>query len=355
MPYPLDDNGNIRVDFVWGNFPLQPDEQRTDENADWNNEHNQPQDRGWGARSYGVTSDTLNNTVSQNLSIGDHDGYNDSWDDVSTRSVSVPTIHNIATTGYSNYPAFLPNYGGDGDTGLEVIMPNLIGLTASAASAKLVAVGLSASPLTSVENATVANDGLVFDQEEAAGDAVNAGTNVGFITYEAPTVPNVVDFDSLAAATSFIEESGLVVGTVTTSTTGATSGNDGWIKSQNPASGTKVDAGSAVNLVTYDYVAPVVTTGPIAGFNRNVVPASIGGSVSGTQNVMFLVGRTVKPTVGDTISVSGTTASDLNVNWTVSAVGDDDSYNTGGTAVLLTLVTGTFTSLTATGGTWTKL
>lgn len=346
MTYPVDDKGNIRVDFVWGNVPMQPDEQRGNNYDD--NEYTV--EGGWATKEL-VGNEPLETgwaTIVRRNGDQSPDG-NVRYDIVDYGA------HDIIDTGYSNYPAFLPNYGGDGDTGLEVIMPNLIGLTASAASAKLVAVGLSASPLTSVENATVANDGLVFDQEEAAGDAVNAGTSVGFITYEAPTVPNVVDFDSLAAATSFIEESGLVVGTVTTSTTGATSGNDGWIKSQSPASGTKVDAGSAVNLVTYDYVAPVVTTGPIAGFNRNVVPASIGGSVSGTQNVMFLVGRTVKPTVGDTISVSGTTASDLNVNWTVSAVGDDDSYNTGGTAVLLTLVTGTFTSLTATGGTWTKL
>ena len=28
MTYPVDDAGNVRVDFVWGHMPMQPDQQR---------------------------------------------------------------------------------------------------------------------------------------------------------------------------------------------------------------------------------------------------------------------------------------------------------------------------------------
>ena len=69
---PKDDLGNVQVDFVWGNFPLQPDELRGENTLD----------------------PTLDN-------------------------------HSIATTGYANYPSFLPNYAGDGDTDPEVVMPEL--------------------------------------------------------------------------------------------------------------------------------------------------------------------------------------------------------------------------------------
>ena len=70
---------------------------------------------------------------------------------------------------------------------------------------------------------------------------------------------------------------------------------------------------------------------------------------------MYVSGTTVKPTVGDTISVTGSDDAEHNVSWTVTAVENNDSYNTGGTAVKVTLVTGTITSSTATGGTWTKI
>jgi hypothetical protein len=99
--YPRDDSGEIQVDFVWGNMPLQPNEDR-DETLD----------------------DTLDN-------------------------------HTIATEGWSNYPAYIPNYNGlqlfdalgnvistnDGyfgdkvpDADPEVIVPNFVRLTRSAAN-----------------------------------------------------------------------------------------------------------------------------------------------------------------------------------------------------------------------------
>jgi hypothetical protein len=78
--YPRDDSGQIQVDFVWGNFPLQPDE-----------------DRGMA---------TLDPALDN---------------------------HVIATTGYSNYPSFIPDYSGDEDAELEYVVPDLVRVTRSAA------------------------------------------------------------------------------------------------------------------------------------------------------------------------------------------------------------------------------
>lgn len=87
-----DSGGNVQVDFVWGNFPLQPNDDR------------------------GIF--TLDPTLDN---------------------------HSIATTGYSNFPGYIPNYSGDGDTGLEVAVPNVTGLHWNEATAILSAAGLQYS------------------------------------------------------------------------------------------------------------------------------------------------------------------------------------------------------------------
>jgi hypothetical protein len=78
--YPRDNAGEIQIDFVWGNLPLQPDE-----------------DRG---------EDTLNMSLDN---------------------------HVIADIGWSNYPAYIPNYSGDEDADLEYVVPDLLRITRSAA------------------------------------------------------------------------------------------------------------------------------------------------------------------------------------------------------------------------------
>lgn len=74
-----DSAGNTQVDFVWGNLPLQPN---TGRDVDLN--------------------PALDN-------------------------------HAFATNGWSNYPQFIPNYPGDDDQQLEVVVPDFVRLTLSAA------------------------------------------------------------------------------------------------------------------------------------------------------------------------------------------------------------------------------
>lgn len=355
MTFSVDDNGNVRVDFVWGNMAMQPDQGRTDTEADWVGSNNQPQDRGWSERSYGITSDTLHTTVTQYLTLGDQ-SYDDNYQNPDTRSVTVPTIHDIVTTGYNNFPEFLPNYAGDGDAGLEIVVPELSG-SISQINNTLEGLGLVLSVVNDYVGATLDNNDSFKSQSPAVGTIVNPGSTVTVHWYSAPQVPNLAGLTE-AAATTALTNAHLTKGAVTTAdnAAGATALNDGKIKSQTPAAGNYANTGSAVALVKYAYTVEAYTTGPISGFNRL---SGTSFSLNGSDAIMYLTGRTVKPTLGDTITVSGTTASAWNQTWLVAGVEDNDSYNSGGTAVKISAIDdiyfGSESGASSTGGTWTKI
>lgn len=355
MPtFPKDDNGNVRVDFVYGNVPLQPNEGR---DADINEiiDPNGIGNVGWsGSKTY--DSANLPVTTFAYLSKGDQNY--DAGTNPDTRTVEVPTIHDVATTGYGNFPAYTPNYAGNGDDSLEVVVPTIVGLLWSEALSVLNASGFTPSSGSSTSWTSIAQDNVVLNQTPAAGSLVSS-TSITVVLGQAPTVPNLVDFDTLEAAQAFLEDRGLVLGNSYSSQVGATSQNNGWIKSQSIAPNTKVNAGTAVDLTTYHYVLqppvnPPSTTGPIAGFDRNATNSG-DGNLNGNESIMYVLGRTVKPTVGDTISVTNSSDASHNTTWTVLSVNNNDSYNTGGTAVEVALVSGFITSNTSQGGTWTKI
>ena len=264
MTYPVDDAGNPRVDFVWGNMAMQPDDQRDTVTSGpeplypANGEGN----FGWDA-TFIYPSEGLYSSVTQILSVGDKDGTNASWDYVTTRTVSVPADnHSTALTGYQNYPAYKPNYAGDGDIDIETFakVPNLVGLTTTAANAALAAAGfpLSLQIVNTTRNgATTVNDGKVESQSPLAGVESKTDIAVNVQTYNAPEVPNVVGLTETAAGIA-LATAGLVKGVVTTSDNagGATLLNNGLIKSATPAVGTTVNTGSSVALVKYLYTAP---------------------------------------------------------------------------------------------------
>jgi hypothetical protein len=355
MTFPVDDEGNVRVDFVWGNMAMQPDQGRTYTESPANNNFNQPEDRQWSAPSYARTSDTLTTTVTENLTLGDQ-SYDNFYQYAATRSVTVPTIHDIATTGYNNFPEFLPNYAGDGDAGLEAVMPNVVGLTEGAAQAALVAAGFVYSGASSTYvGATVLNNGLITTQSPAAGSIVNVGQAAALYKYAAPAVPNLVGLTEEAATTALTNVH-LVKGAVTTAgnDAGATNGNDGTIKTQSVAEGTTVDTGSVVTLVKYAYT--VTANANVAGFSTNSFPGH--DAAAGGEVYMFLTGRLNKPDVSATVLTSGNSNASLNRTWTVNTVEDDDSYNTGGTVCKLTALTGGSLdnpNINVTVGTWFQL
>lgn len=343
MTYPVDDNGNIRVDFVWGNFPLQPDENRGDDSEDIIGP-NSPENRGWSGSTVYYAS-PLNTSETQYLSVGDQND-DASWQDPDTRSVSVPTAHDIATTGWSNFPAYIPNYSGDGDTGLEVVVPNLASLSIPDAEAAVEAAGLVWNRINTATGATSDNHTDFKLQSPAAGTAVNPGSTVNGTYFQASTMPNLIGMNTIQIGNA-LTAAGLV-GQMNNTTDGATLANNGTVKSQTVAPGIILTPGTIVPYVLYNYV-PVAN--PIAGINQSSFP---GHSVlTGNDVYMFLVGRTTKPAVGNTITVASNSNSTLNGNWTVNVVEDNDSYNSGGTVVTMTKVGGGVTGVPGnTGGTW---
>jgi len=335
MTYPVDDKGNPRVDFVWGPFPIQPNDQRT-----WTGNGSQiTTDGNWtvskevGSQSLASGWDVLN------FGTGDGGNYRQqtfTWDN-----------HEIATTGYSNYPQFIANYAGDGDTGLEAVVPNIEGLTESAAQARLANAGFNTSNADGTLPGTLANDGTVHQLTTGIKNPTDV---IHYQVYTAPTVPNLVGLVDPETAQAALTAAGLVLGNTDPSTDGATSGNNLHVKSQSIAAGTKVNPGTVVNIVVYNYV---VTTHPVAGFSTNSFPGH--AACAGGEIYMFLLGRTTKPTAGATITTAGNSNTSLNRNWTVNTVEDNDSYNSGGTVCKLTALTGGVLAnpnTNATVGTW---
>lgn len=268
MTYPVDDAGNPQVDFVWGNFPLQPDDQRGTYNTNV-----YTSDGTWTVKGT-VGSDTLNYGWDViNFPTGDGGGTRQqtfTWDN-----------HEIAITNYENYPGFAGGYPFD-DTIPNVTVPNIVGLNQGDALTALSNVGLSGSGSQVTGGATVENDGLVKDQNPAAGSAVNTEATIAY------------------------------------------------------------------NL--YQYVP--VTTGPIDAITTNDLV-----DLGADEAWMYLLGRTVKPTVGDFISVTGNGGTQFNSNnYEVLSVANDDAFNTGGTKVKLHCVTGSLTTgVQGNGGTWAKV
>lgn len=122
--------GNVQVDRVWGNFPLQPNTDRAISDTSFGGGTG---DHAWAAtHKYG--SDVLQTAPYNN---------NKSVQNLFTIYPQTPAdSHTIATTGYSNFPGYIPNYAGDGDATLETIVPAVRGL-------------LRAAAITAVEKATL--------------------------------------------------------------------------------------------------------------------------------------------------------------------------------------------------------
>jgi hypothetical protein len=161
-------------------------------------------------------------------------------------------------------------------------------------------------------------------------------------------MPNILGMTQQQASTA-LANAGLTGGASgSTVTQGATSQNNGKVASQSPAAGTAVNADVDVTWTIYSYVAPI-TGGPIAGFNNSGESAGV-GMLGMDEKVMYLVGRTVKPTVGSSIVISGADNSGYNTTWNVVSVVNNDSYNTGGTAVKIK--GHSLMSSNGTGGNW---
>lgn len=297
--------GNVAVDYVWGNFPLQPNDDRTDSGTSFGGGSG---DNGW-SPAYQFTSDSLR--------ISD---YTVPFNNVGG-TVEVPAdSHIIADENYVGYPTFateitqvpwvvgrsyldgtvaniLAGYGltvgtvltttseateenrgkvkaqyptGDSatiaggtvdlvvfdtDSTADTNVPSIVGLATADAQTAVESVSLVYASTSTAVGATTVNDGTVRSQSPVAGTLVNTGTTVNAVLYAAPVVPDLAGLTEAAAEVALVAAN-LIKGTVTTSGDGATAENDGTVKSQTPLAGAKANTGSAVDFVLYAYVAP---------------------------------------------------------------------------------------------------
>ena len=148
---------------------------------------------------------------------------------------------------------FVISSGPAGDS--LIAAPVLAGLTQTAAETSIANHGLVVGAITFQASATVAA-GTVISSDPVAGTLVALGSAVNLVVAGAPvfvTVPDVVGLAQVDAESAIVA-AGLIVGTVTTTSSDTVPAGD--VISQNPLAGASAAQGSAVDLV--------VSTGPAA-------------------------------------------------------------------------------------------
>ena len=157
---------------------------------------------------------------------------------------------------------------------LIVTVPNVVGLTQSAATAALTAAGLAVGPVTNASSMTVPA-GSVISQNPTAGGQAAAGSVVNLLVSSGPplvTVPNVVGLTQ-GAATAAIIAASLTVGT--TADAYSTEVTPGMIISQNPVGNTQIPEGGAVNLVVSLGPPPIVEVPNVVGQTQSAASNTI--------------------------------------------------------------------------------
>jgi PASTA domain len=133
-----DTGGNVQVDRIWGNMPMQPNDQRLND---------------------------ANSTDVLDEDLGDHI---------------------IATTAYNGFPDYTPE-SPYLDVTPNVEVPDVLGDLTAAAQAAIEAEGLVFATGTAVNNAggaTAINDNQAASQLPAAGTVVNEGSTVTVRFYD---------------------------------------------------------------------------------------------------------------------------------------------------------------------------
>ena len=127
----------------------------------------------------------------------------------------------------------------------QVAVPNVVNATQAAASAAITGAGLTVGAITQASSATVPA-GSVISSNPAAGTLVAPGSAVALLISTGPAqvaVPTVAGLTQ-GAATTAITTAGLILGTVTTQSSGIVPA--GFVIGSTPVAGTLVNLGSAV-------------------------------------------------------------------------------------------------------------
>jgi hypothetical protein len=203
----LDTAGNVAVDFVWGNFPLQPNDDREENGGE-------------------LLDATLDN-------------------------------HSIAYEGWNGYPLYTPNTEGAEGAGF-IVVPSVIGQTTANATDILedaglvVTVGSAASQSAKTVTAISRTAGETTISATATGHGFpvgatitisNTGSAAANGTYTVLTAPTTGTFTASGTATTVL---------ALTEITGSAVGTTGTVKTQSVAAGADEKAvGDAITIVAY--------------------------------------------------------------------------------------------------------
>lgn len=217
----LDDAGNVAIDFVWGNFPIQPNDARPD-----------------------AASATLSTTVTTR---------------VAGRLDPAADNHIIALSGWNGYPLYSPGSYGEDVAGATdyVLVPNVIGLTTALATDAMKDASLVPTTATAATNAakavtaiartagsttvtvTSSTHGFTAGQKVVLGNSGDAAANG---TYTVVT----------AGANSFTATGTLTTVLALTGLSATAVGLEGTIKTQSVAAGANtITPGAAVTITPF--------------------------------------------------------------------------------------------------------
>jgi beta-lactam-binding protein with PASTA domain len=172
-------------------------------------------------------------------------------------------------------------------------VPNVIGLTQTAASAAITAAGLLVGTVGTQQSPSIAS-GNVISETPVAGSSVASGSNVNLVISGGAsgpvTTPNVVGLTQ-AGATSAISNAGLQLGNVTAQSSATVA--SGLVISEAPASGTSVAIGSSVNIVVSTGSAAAVTVPGVIGLPQAAATTAISGAGLTVDTVTQLQSATI--------------------------------------------------------------
>jgi len=308
-----DSAGNVRVDFVWGNYPMQPNDERTDggtttvvaanasQNYNWSGYTTNPSARlvpatsnnhtvaeaEWndypqftpGAGNFKVTAASGNGTTvtytSQNkLAVGDvvnitgltASAYNLSSATVATADALKFTVTNAANAGeitgqwYGKVERTDALTAADGAGIPYIVVPSVIGETTALALDELKDAGYEAASITTASAASNVGK-TITAAARTAGSAVISLTcaSHGFVAGNKVTVSDISGGDGVNGAWTVLASTNANVFTVTgtattvqalTSLAGVVSGVAGTIKTQSVAAGTASVLSTATITIT---------------------------------------------------------------------------------------------------------
>ena len=181
-------------------------------------------------------------------------------------------------------------------------VPNVVGSPQGIAQIALLTVGLTVGTVTTANSATVPI-GTVISQNPSSGSTVALGSGVTLVISLGTAVPNVIGSPQANAQTA-ITNVGLRVGTVTTANSKTVL--PGNVISQNPVAGTNVSPGSTVNLVVSLGVAvPNVVGSPQANAQSAITTAGLTvGTVTTANSATVPAGRVMNqnPAAGTNVA-----------------------------------------------------